>query len=244
MAWTPTTAKPSPTRNDSRVGQSPRAPSETIIEESIREAVVTPKGWKPPPPQRTDNANRSKRQAARSSAVEDSHGSVHKPRSTTLAVPEEKRCEALTTRGARCKAPKLRGLRVCMFHGHLAHDDERLLALADPEGVSPPLSPRRALSAVAALRAGELAVAAVDGAIQRAPSDGGASALRVVDSVDPLREETQTLRLEKGDVDGLTFGELTLAVRSLVTAQRDPLHGSTEPYGPRSEGREHPDLDA
>jgi hypothetical protein len=129
-----------------------------------------------------------------------------------------------------------------MFHGHLAADDERLAALADPEGSAPPLSPRRALAAVAALRAGELAVAAVDGAIQRAPSDGGASAIRVVDSVDPLREETQTVRLAKGDVEGLTFGELTLAVRSLVSAQRDPLSGSTEPQGVQGEGERHQDL--
>ena len=129
-----------------------------------------------------------------------------------------------------------------MFHGHLAADDERLAALADPEGASPPLSPRRALQAVAALRAGELAVAAVDGAIQRAPSDGGASAIRVVDSVDPLREETQTVKLAKGDVDGLTFGELTLAVRSLVASAQHPLSGSTEPQGVQGEGERHQDL--
>src|SRR4030095_6880704 len=95
------------------------------------------------------NPQRRRRQAARPPRqVEDPHTeAVHKPRATTWVVPEEKRCEALTTRGARCKAPRLRGLRVCMFHGHLSGDDERLAALADPAGVSPPLSPRRALHA-------------------------------------------------------------------------------------------------
>jgi len=195
------------------------------VEEQAVLAEVAPKGpRKPPPRQRKDNADRSERQAARSTTVEDSRGSVRKPRSTTLLVPLEKRCEALTTRGARCKAPKLRGLKVCMFHGHLANDDERLAALADPEG-SPPLSPRRALKAVAALRAGEIAVEAVAGALARAPSDGGASLIRLVDAVDPVVETTTTLRLSTpSDVDALSFAELTKAVRSLT-----PSAGSVEP---------------
>src|SRR5215510_11181769 len=115
----------------------------------------------------SNGARRRRQEAQTSRTVEDHAGSVHDPRATTLRVPEEKRCEALTTRGARCKAPKLRGLRVCMFHGHLSTTDERLATLLDPrpEGAAPRLSPRMALGAIAAQRAGEAAEAAVDGAI-------------------------------------------------------------------------------
>jgi hypothetical protein len=147
-------------------------------------------------------------------------------------VPEEKRCEATTSRGLRCKAPKLRGLRVCMFHGHLAHDDERLLALADPSPSGKPrLSPRRATQAVAEMRAGEIAVAAVDGALKAASKDGGRSLLALVDAVDPMREESATLTITADEVGALSFGELALAVRSMVT----PSSGSTEPRGESEE---------
>jgi len=196
------------------------------IEEQAQEALAAPTGLKPA--QEDQNPSRRRRQATQTSrTVEDDAGSVRKPRATTLLVPEEKRCEALTTRGARCKAPRLRGLRVCMFHGHLAADDERLQALADPEGVSPPLSPRRALKAVAALRAGEMAVKAVDGALTASERDGGAALLRVVDAVDPQREETATLHLTADSVGTLSFADLTLAVRSLVEGGHKATSGLT-----------------
>lgn len=232
------TARPSRTDDDSRGGQSPRAESATTsvpsVEEQAVQAGVAPKGPRAPRKQRADSVKRSERQAASSRTVVDGAGSVRKPRATTLLVPEDKRCEALTTLGARCKAPRLRGLKVCMFHGHLAADDERLAALADPLG-SPPLSPRRALKAVAALRAGEIAVEAVAGALAAAPRDGGASLLRLVDAVDPVVETTTTLRLDSpASVDGLSFAQLTQAVRSLT-----PSNGSTEPYGgAQSEGQQ------
>jgi len=204
-------------------------PSEPTIEEQAQEVLAAPTGLKQRREQRSDAVLRSERQAARSSTVEDDAGSVRKPRATTLLVPEDKRCEALTTRGLRCKAPKLRGLRVCMFHGHLAADDERLQALADPEGVSPPLSPRRALKAVAALRAGEMAVKAVDGALTASERDGGAALLRVVDAVDPQREETATLHLTADSVGTLSFADLTLAVRSLVEGGKQPSGPTPDP---------------
>jgi hypothetical protein len=229
VAYSHTTAKPSPAHTD-HAGHSPRArsepPSLPTVEEQAVLAEVGPKGPKRPAiERRSDSVARSKRQAASSRTVEDGAGSVRKPRATTLLVPEEKRCEALTTLGARCKAPRLRGLKVCMFHGHLAADDERLAALADPKGSAPPLSPRRALKAVAALRAGEIAVEAVAGALAAAPRDGGASLLRLVDAVDPVVETTTTLRLTSpSEVDGLSFAELTKAVRALT-----PSDGSVEP---------------
>lgn len=198
------------------------------VEEQALEALTTPTEWKPAQPDQ--NERRRRRQAVRGPrVVEDGAQSVRKPRATTLLVPAEKRCEALTTAGARCKAPKLRGLRVCMFHGHLAHDDERLAALADPNGSDPGLSPRRAMKAVAALRAGEIATTAVAGALRAAEKDGGAALLRVVDAVDPAREETASLRLTADEVGALSFADLTLAVRSLVEGGRtttDPLTAS------------------
>jgi hypothetical protein len=112
-----------------------------------------------------------------------------------------------------------------MFHGHLSADDERLAALADPEGSAPPLSPRRALKAVAALRAGEMATQAVSGALRAAEKDGGAALLRVVDAVDPQREETATLHLTADSVGTLSFADLTLAVRSLVEGGRQATSG-------------------
>ena len=129
-----------------------------------------------------------------------------------------------------------------MFHGHLSGDDERLATLVDPTTPSVPrLSPRRALGAVAAQRAGEAASAAVEGAIERAAADGGAAWLRIVDAVDPLTEQTASLRLTPSDVDGLSFAELALAVRSLT-----PSSGSVEPQGAsvESEGQRLPLLEA
>ena len=220
--------KPSPTHN-AHVGQSPHArpetPSVPSVEEQAELAGIGPKGpTRAAPKQRSDNAARSRRQAASSRTVVDGAGSVRKPRATTLMVPEEKRCEALTTLGARCKAPRLRGLKVCMFHGHLANDDERLAALADPLA-HPPLSPRKALKAVAAIRAGEIAVSAVAGALAKAPDDGGRALLALVEAVDPVEVTTTTMTLSTpSDVDGLSFAQLTQAVRSLT-----PSNGSVEP---------------
>lgn len=204
--------------------EAPRvdAPSEhPDIEAQAAEVLTAPKGLKAAQPDQ--NGPRGRRQAAQTPrTVEDDTGSVRKPRATSLVVPEEKRCEALTARGARCKAPRLRGLRVCMFHGHLASDDERLVALADPEGSAPRLSPRKALKAVAEIRAGEMAVRAVDGALTASQRDGGAALLRVVDAVDPQREESARLTVSADEVGNLSFSELTLAVRSLVEGGRLP----------------------
>lgn len=166
-----------------------------------------------------ENGNRSrfrKQDAQLPHQVEDDAEAVRDPRPGKLIVPEAKRCEALTTRGKRCKAPKLRGLRVCMFHGHLSSTDERLMALADESSKSPRLSPRRALRAVAEMRAGEMAVKAVDGALDRADSDGGRAVLALVDAVDPQVDTSASLVVTADNVDGLSFAELTLAVRSLI----------------------------
>lgn len=212
--------KPSPTHDDHAQNRAPsELPSVPTVEEQAAMAAVGPKGPKRAPiVRRSDSVARSERQAAQPSRqVEDPRTkAVRKPRATTLVVPEEKRCEALTTLGARCKAPRLRGLKVCMFHGHLANDDERLAALADPSA-SPPLSPRRALKAVAAIRAGEIAVSAVAGALAKAPDDGGRALLALVEAVDPVVETTTTMTLASpSDVDGLSFAQLTQAVRSMT----------------------------
>jgi hypothetical protein len=111
-----------------------------------------------------------------------------------------------------------------MFHGHLAATDQGLQALAHPDDTRQPLSPRTALQAVARQRSQELAELAVEGAASASERDGGRSILALVDAVDPLREETTSVKLTASDVDGLSFAELALAVRSLT-----PSDGSTEP---------------
>ena len=66
---------------------------------------------------------------------------------------------------------------------------------------------------------------AVAGALAAAGKDGGRALLALVDSVDPVVETTTTLRLDSpSSVDGLSFAQLTQAVRSLT-----PSSGSVEP---------------
>ena len=234
------TARPSPTLGDSRGGETPRAPSTDpslpSVEEQAELAGVAPKGQSMPPiVRRSDSVSRSKRQAARPSRqVEDPRTkAVRKPRASTLVVPEEKRCEALTTLGARCKAPRLRGLKVCMFHGHLATDDERLATLADPKGQNPPLSPRRALKAVAALRAGELAVAAVAGALAKAPDDGGRALLALVDAVDPVGGDDDHSPADQP----LRCGRSELRSADAGCARHDPLQMALQSQERPREGK-------
>jgi hypothetical protein len=125
-----------------------------------------------------------------------------------------------------------------MFHGHLAAKDEVLATITDPSK-NPALSPRAALQAVARHRAGELAELAVEGAASASERDGGRAILALVDAVDPLREETASVRLTADDVGALSFAELAIAVRSLT-----PSNGSVEPRESTAGGSGHPVLDA
>lgn len=141
--------------------------------------------------------------------VEDAEGNVHRTKATSLVIPEEKRCKAMTVHGARCRVGKMRGLDVCIFHAHTALGDQALEGIAaDPDEVRPRLSPRKALKARAALRADEMAEAAVDGAVSAAPRDGGRAILAVIDSVDPLVTEETTFTLSREGVDGASFKQL------------------------------------
>jgi hypothetical protein len=160
---------------------------------------------------RNGNGARARRQAAKAAespgVVEAADGSVHRLTSTTLVVPEEKRCTAMTVHGARCKVGRMRGLSVCVFHSHLALDDEALATLAD--GKQPRLSPREALKAVVALRAEELAEAAVTGALG---SDGLAqtkAVLALVDAVDPLVTTGTSVTLTREGVDTATYRQMS-----------------------------------
>jgi hypothetical protein len=133
------------------------------------------------------HAARARRQAERAAdprVIEAADGSVHRTTSTTLVIPEEKRCTAMTVRGSRCKVGRMRGLQVCVFHSHLALADDALATLAD--GQKPRLSPREALKAVVQLRADELAQAAVSGALDAADQNRTRAVLALVDAVDPL----------------------------------------------------------
>lgn len=188
---------------------------------------TSPKVWKKAP--EDSNPSRRRAQGARPSSgqvLED--GSVLRKAAVPSMIPEGKRCEALTVRGSRCKAAKLRGLRVCMFHGHLAGDDERLAALADPspEASSPTLKPRQALRAVAQLRAGEMAVAAVSGALSSANRDGGRAVLSILDAVDPLAEQSAELLLSEAEIMAAPLSRLLLLKqrRGLVQAAPEPQH--------------------
>ena len=135
---------------------------------------------------RNGNAARARKQAAKQSLVrEAADGSVHRQTPTTLVIPEEKRCRSLTVRGVRCKVGKMRGMEVCIFHAHRALSDDALSTLANPEA-KPRLSPRKALQAVVALRAEELAEAAVEGSLSAEGANRTRAILQLVDAVDPL----------------------------------------------------------
>jgi len=156
---------------------------------------------------RNGNAARARRQAAATpSVVEAPDGSVHRLTSTTLVVPEEKRCEAMTVRGTRCKVGRMRGLTVCVFHSHLALDDDTLAEIATAE--KPRLSPRAALKAVVALRAEELAEAAVTGALSTDGLAATRAVLALVDATDPLVTEGSTITLTREGVDSATYSQM------------------------------------
>jgi len=159
---------------------------------------------------RNGNAARSRRQKERAETspgvVEDEAGNVVRLTATSLVIPEDKRCTALTVRGSRCKVGRMRGLEVCVFHSHLALTDEGLASLAD--GTKPRLSPREALKAVVNLRAEALAEAAVVGALD---ADGLAktkAVLALVDAVDPLVTEERGLTLTKDEMGTATYRQL------------------------------------
>ena len=163
---------------------------------------------------------RARRQAAKAAespgVVVDERGDVHRLTSTTLVVPEEKRCTAMTVRGERCKVGRMRGLAVCVFHSHLALTDETLASIATEE--KPRLSPRAALKAVVALRAEELAEAAVTGALG---SDGLAqtkAVLALVDAVDPLVTTDSSITLTRDGVDSATYRQMSAVFGSTPAA--------------------------
>lgn len=156
------------------------------------------------------HAARARRQAAKADespgVVVDERGDVHRLTSTTLVIPEEKRCTAMTVRGERCKVGRMRGLQVCVFHSHLALADDTLALIATEE--APRLSPRQALKAVVAHRAEELAQAAVSGALE---SDGLAqtrAVLALVDAVDPLAQEAGSITLTREGVESASYSQM------------------------------------
>jgi len=157
---------------------------------------------------RNGNAARARKQAAKQpEMVEDEAGNVHHVKAVSLAIPEEKRCQALTVHGVRCKAGKMRGMEVCVFHSHRALSDESLATIADPE-VKPRLTPRKALQAVVALRAGELAEAAVGGALDSSGIAATRAVLALIDSVDPLVTEAGQITLSREGAETATWSQM------------------------------------
>jgi hypothetical protein len=139
--------------------------------------------------------------------VEAADGSIHRTKAVSLVIPAEKRCTALTVHGVRCRAGKMRGLEVCVFHAHSALSDEALATIADPEA-SPRLTPRKALKAVVALRAKELAEGAVDGALQADGANRTRAVISLLDAVDPLLVEEQGFTLSPEGAERATYRQL------------------------------------
>lgn len=158
---------------------------------------------------RNGNASRARRQALKEpEMVEDEAGNVHHVKAVSLAIPEEKRCQALTVHGVRCKAGKMRGMEVCVFHSHRALSDDALATIADKNGVEPRLTPRKALKAVVALRAGELAEAAVGGALAAEGANRTRAVLALVDAVDPLVTEEGSITLSREGAATATWSQM------------------------------------
>ena len=169
--------------------------------------------------QRNGHAARARQQAARAEdprVIEDEAGNVHRTTSTTLVIPEEKRCTAMTVRGSRCKVGRMRGLQVCVFHSHLALEDEALAELATTE--KPRLSPRQALKAVVALRADELAQAAVGGALDADGLSQTRAVLALVDAVDPLVQTEATLTLTREGMATATYAQMRQVYEATLPA--------------------------
>lgn len=156
---------------------------------------------------RNGNAARARKQAAKQPEMEeDGEGNIVR-RAKALVVPAEKRCSAMTVRGERCRVGKMRGMEVCVFHAHRALSDEALAQIADPE-VKPRLSPRKALKAVVALRAEELAEAAVGGALSADGAQATRAVLALVDATDPLLVEEGTLTLSSTGIATASLKQL------------------------------------
>ena len=128
-------------------------------------------------------------------------------RAKALVVPVEKRCTAMTVRGERCRVGKIRGMEVCVFHAHRALSDDALAQIADPE-VKPRLSPRKALKAVVALRAEQLAEAAVSGALESDGAGRTRAVLALVDAVDPLQTEEGQITLTSEGAATATWSQM------------------------------------
>jgi hypothetical protein len=137
---------------------------------------------------RNGNAARAKKQAAKQPGVVVTENGDIVRKAESLVIPEEKRCRSLTVRGERCRSGKMRGMEVCVFHAHRALSEDALSTLADPEA-KPRLTPRKALKAAVALRAGEMAEAAVDGAMAADGANRTRAVLALIDAVDPLQQE-------------------------------------------------------
>jgi hypothetical protein len=156
---------------------------------------------------RNGNAARARKQAAKQPAVvEDDDGNVHRLKATSLVVPEEKRCSAMTVHGERCKVGKMRGLEVCIFHAHRALSDDSLAQIATE--VKPRLSPRKALKAVVALRAEELAMVAVGSALSESGGAATRAVLALVDAVDPLVTEQAGITLTSEGAESATWSQM------------------------------------
>lgn len=157
---------------------------------------------------RNGNAARARKQALKEpEMVEDSEGNVHHLKAKSLAIPEDKRCQALTVHGVRCKAGKMRGMEVCVFHSHRALSDDALATIIDPEA-KPRLTPRKALKAVVALRAGELAEAAVGGALDSDGIQRTRAVLALIDAVDPLQTEEGQITLTSEGAATATWSQM------------------------------------
>jgi len=170
------------------------------------------------------NGARARRQAAKAESagvVEDEAGNVHRLKATTLVIPEERRCTAMTVRGTRCKVGRMRGLEVCVFHSHLALTDDTLAALVDQDA-KPRLSPRRALQAVVQLRAEELAEAAVGGALESDGARATSAVISLLDAVDPLVTEGSTVTLTRQGMEDASYAQLRQVF--------GPPNGALEPF--------------
>lgn len=177
---------------------------------------------------RNGHAARARKQAAKQAesagVVEDAEGNVHRLKATSLVVPEERRCTAMTVRGTRCKVGRMRGLDYCVFHGHLAATDDTLAALVDQDA-KPRLSPRRALQHVVSLRAEALAEAAVGGALDSDGKSATTAVLALIDAVDPLVTEGSTVTLTRQGMADASYAQLRQ-----VFGSPDPPNGSVEPF--------------
>jgi hypothetical protein len=156
---------------------------------------------------RNGNAARARRQAQEAPRVtEDEHGNVIRSTATALVIPEEKRCTALTIRGERCKAGRMRGLSYCTFHAHKALDDEALIAQAG--NGKPRLTPRKALQHVVQQQADQLADAAVRGALSTEGPRATSAVLALVDAVDPLVQTEERLDLTSEGMTNASYKQL------------------------------------